>query len=92
MLNGIGGRTIAEAKANLTYNEALSWMAYLEQSGTANLGLRMERGFALLATILNNVHGGKANFDDFLPKRGEPEEGVEASAQDLFALLQSVKR
>lgn len=92
MLNGIGGRTIAEAKANLTYNEALSWMAYFEQSGTANLGLRMDRGFALLATILNNVHGGKANFDDFLPKRGEPEEGVEASAQDLFALLQSVKR
>ncbi|MBX7275486.1 hypothetical protein K2E96_26760 [Pseudomonas sp. ERGC3:05] len=92
MLNGIGGRTIAEAKANLTYNEALSWMAYLEQSGTANLGLRIERGFALLATILNNVHGGKANFDDFLPKRGEPEEGVGASAQDLFALLQSVKR
>ena len=92
MLNGIGGRTIAEAKANLTYNEALSWMAYFERSGTANLGLRMERGVALLATILNNVHGGKANFDDFLPKRGEPEEEVEASAQDLFALLQSVKR
>jgi len=92
VLNGIGGRTIAEAKANLTYNEALSWMAYFERSGTANLGLRMERGVALLATILNNVHGGKANFDDFLPKRGEPEEEVEASAQDLFALLQSVKR
>ncbi len=92
MLNGIGGRTIAEAKANLTYNEALSRMAYVEQNGTLNLGLKIERGVALLATILNNVHGGKANFDDFLPKRGEPEEGVEASAQDLFALLQSVKR
>ena len=92
MLNGIGGRTIAEAKANLTYNEALSWMAYLEQSGTVNLGLRMERGFALLATILNNVHGGKATFDDFLPQRGEVVEVAETSAQDLFRLLQSVKR
>lgn len=92
MLNGIGGRTIAEAKANLTYNEALSWMAYLEQSGTANLGLRMERGFALLATILNNMHGGKANFEDFLPKRGEVVDEAETSAQDLFRLLQSVKR
>ena len=92
MLNGIGGRTIAEAKANLTYNEALSWMAYVEQNGSLNWGLRVERSVALLATILNNVHGGKANFEDFLPKRGEPEDVAETSAQDLFALLQSVKR
>lgn len=67
-------------------------MAYVEQNGSLNWGLRIERCAALLATILNNVHGGKANFDDFLPKRGEPEEEVGASAQDLFALLQSVKR
>lgn len=92
MLNGIGGRSVAEAKASLSYTEVLSWMAYVEQNGTLNLGLKIERGVALIATILNNVHGGKANFDDFLPKRGEPEEEVEASAQDLFALLQSVKR
>lgn len=92
MLNGIGGRTIAEAKANLTYNEWLSWMAYVEQNGTLNPGLRMERGFALLSTILNNVHGGKADFDDFLPKRGEVVDEAESSAQDLFRLLQSVKR
>ncbi|MDD0985809.1 phage tail assembly protein T [Pseudomonas shahriarae] len=90
MLNGIGGRSVAEAKASLSYTEVLSWMAYVEQNGPLNLGLKIERGIALLATILNNVHGGKANFDDFMPKRGEPEE--EASAQDLFALLQSVKR
>ena len=92
MLNGIGGRTIDEAKANLTYNESLSWMAYVEKTGSLNLGLRVERSVALLATILNNVHGGKANFEDFLPKRGEPDEETGASAQDLFALLQSVKR
>jgi hypothetical protein len=67
-------------------------MAYVEQNGTLNLGLKIERGFALLATILNNLHGGKAKFDDFLPKRGEVVEEAEASAQDLFRLLQSVKR
>lgn len=92
MLNGIGGRTVAEAKASLSYNEALSWMAYVEQNGTLNLGLKLERGFALLATILNNLHGGKAAFEDFLPQRGEAPEPAEASAQDLFKLLQSVKR
>lgn len=46
----------------------------------------------MLATILNNVHGGKANFEDFLPKRGEVVDEAETSAQDLFRLLQSVKR
>lgn len=92
MLNGIGGRTVAEAKASLSYTEALSWMAYIEQNGTLNLGLKLERGFALLATILNNVNGGNATFDDFLPSRGAAIEEVQASAQDLFRLLQSVKR
>ena len=67
-------------------------MAYVEQNGTLNLGLKIERGFALLATILNNVHGGKATFDDFLPVRGAAAEEVETSAYDLFSLLQSVKR
>jgi len=67
-------------------------MAYVEQNGTLNLGLKIERGFALLATILNNLHGGKATFDDFLPQRGGVVEEAEASAQDLFRLLQSVKR
>lgn len=92
MLNGIGGRSVAEAKANLSYNEALSWMAYVEQNGSLNLGLKIERGFALLATILNNLHGGKATFDDFLPQRGEVVEAAETTAQDLFRMLQSVKR
>ncbi|SFU97707.1 hypothetical protein SAMN05428951_107294 [Pseudomonas sp. OV546] len=67
-------------------------MAYIEQNGTLNLGLKIERGFALLATILNNVHGGKATFDDFLPARGVVVEESETSAHDLFRLLQSVKR
>jgi len=67
-------------------------MAYIEQNGTLNLGLKLERGFALLATILNNVHGGKAAFDDFLPARGAVVEEAETSAHDLFRLLQSVKR
>ncbi|MDS9879446.1 hypothetical protein RMI40_31910 [Pseudomonas protegens] len=91
MLNGIGGRSIAEAKANLSYKEALSWMAYAEQNGTLNLGRKIEHGFAMLATMINNVHGGKAKFEDFLPYRGPDTEPVEASAQDIFKLLQSVK-
>jgi len=67
-------------------------MRYAKQKGSLNLGLRIEDGFALLATILNNLHGGKAKFDDFLPDREPKPEPKPATPQDLLALLQSVKR
>lgn len=67
-------------------------MAYVRQTGTLNLGTRIEQGFALLATVLNRVNGGKAELSDFLPNRGtEPEQDV-ATADDIMRLLQSVKR
>jgi hypothetical protein len=69
-------------------------MTYIQQNGSLNLGLRIERGFALLATVLDRAHGGKAQFSDYLPDR-TPEvktEQVAASAQDIFSLLKAVKR
>ncbi|WP_232966897.1 phage tail assembly protein T [Pseudomonas koreensis] len=76
----------------MTYVEAMNWMRYARKAGSLNLGIRLEHGFAMLATLLNNVHGGKATFDDFLPDRGQKPEPKEATPQDLLALLQSVKR
>ncbi|WP_319017025.1 phage tail assembly protein T [Pseudomonas brassicacearum] len=67
-------------------------MRYAQKAGSLNLGLRLEHGFAMLATLLNNVHGGKATFEDFLPDRGQKPEPKAATPQDLLALLQSVKR
>lgn len=67
-------------------------MRYARKTGSLNLGLRIEHGFAMLATLLNNVHGGKATFDDFLPNREPRPEPKQATPQDLLALLQSVKR
>lgn len=67
-------------------------MAYVEQKGSLNWGARIEHGVALLATILNNVHGGQAKFDDFLPDREPKPEPKQATLQDLLAVLQSVKR
>lgn len=92
MLNGIGGRSIAEAKANLTYPEAISWMSYVRQTGSLNLGKRIEQGFALLATVLNRVNGGSAELSDFLPSRDLNSEPAVATADDIMRLLQSVKR
>lgn len=66
-------------------------MRYRRQTGPLNMGIRLEQGFAMLATLLNNVHGGKATFDDFLPDRSFKAETVAATPQDLLALLQRVK-
>ncbi|MCK8669302.1 hypothetical protein M1M11_30945 [Pseudomonas azerbaijanoccidens] len=92
MLNGIGGRSIAEAKARLTYPEAISWMSYVRQTGSLNLGKRIEQGFALLATVLNRANGGSAELSDFLPIRDVEQESVVGTADDIMRLLQSVKR
>jgi hypothetical protein len=67
-------------------------MRYARKTGSLNLGIRIEHGFAMLATLLNNVHGGKATFDDFLPSRDLKPDPKQATPQDLLALLQSVKR
>ena len=73
MLNGIGGRTVDEAKFNLSHVEFLDWVAYANQKGTLNLGLRIEYGFALLAFLLTKgfkiKKDGNQQFtlQDFMP-------------------------
>lgn len=85
MLNGIGGRTVEEAKERMTYDEYLSWCSYIKKRGSLNLGARLELGIALLAQVTNNSMGGKAKMADFLPKREEEL----ASIGDVFAMLKS---
>lgn len=88
MLNGIGGRTVAEAKDRMAYAEALDWFSYIRRRGTLNTGLRLEAGFALLASILNNAHGGKAKMADFMPHFDHEDE---MSVDSVFKKLQGLK-
>lgn len=67
MLNGVGGCTIAEAKANISYAEVLAWSEYRDKHGTLNLGRRMEVSTAIIALQVNRGAGGKAEFADFMP-------------------------
>lgn len=80
---GVGGRTIAEAKERLSYEEALKWQAYRKKRGSLNLGLRLEEGFALVATAISRSVGGKAKFDDFAPHLKDEETGL----MDIFSKL-----
>lgn len=75
VINGIGGNTIAQAKRNLSYDEVMLWAAYREQTGSLNVGQRVELSSALVAQQVNWAVPRKAGsnlpgLEQFLPKRG----------------------
>lgn len=67
MLNGVGGRTIAEAKERMTYQEALAWGRYIGRYGSLHTGRRLEAGSALVALQTHRLGGGVAELLDFMP-------------------------
>lgn len=88
MLHGIGGRTIAEAKERMTYDELLSWSEYIRLRGSLNVGNRLEYGFALIAMMINRACGGKTDMSDYMPHFEKPP----ASIEDIMGVLSGSKR
>lgn len=82
MLNGVGGCTIAEAKANISYAEVLAWSEYRDKHGTLNLGRRMEVSTAIIALQVNRGAGGKAEFVDFMPHAAPKELELEQAIEE----------
>lgn len=68
MLAGLGGRTIEQAKAAISWPEFHQWMAYRQKHGPLHLQQRMVDAAALLAlTVANSVpRKSAAKFDDFV--------------------------
>lgn len=73
-MNGIGGRTIAEAKGRILYSEFQMWVQYRNKRGSLNAGTRIEFGSALLATMYANTHSkhGGMSVYDFTPHHEAP--------------------
>jgi len=94
VLAGIGGRTIAEAKAAITLREAAVWMAYRRQRGLLNLGLRVEENFAHMQALLESFFTGKAaSPDKYMPHvvlKPAAGEEPEADIAAVFGLLKTV--
>lgn len=67
MLNGVGGRTVAEAKASISYPEAMAWAAYRNKHGSFNIAARAEQMGAIVALQVNRMGGGTADLIDFMP-------------------------
>ena len=86
MLNGIGGRTIAEAQESISYPEFLQWMAYRHRRGSLNAGMRMERAGAMVATLIANQHRKKdsppVSFYQFAPHHDEPQLSLEQAMEE----------
>jgi hypothetical protein len=92
-MNGIGGRTIAEAKQNMTYTEARHWAQYMRRRGGLNIAERVEQSAALLCATAAQLMGNKkAKVDDFLPNRESDDELRYATPQDFLRVLQASKR
>lgn len=70
---GVGGRTIAEAKQNLSVEEFHRWKAYRGMRGSLNVGRRLEIGLGQLCALYAQAHGSKLSSYDFMPHEEEPE-------------------
>ncbi len=71
VLNGIGGRSIGEAKERLSIREFQLWSVYRARRGSLNLGSRMDAATGMMAALFANSNRkpGSAAFKptDFMP-------------------------
>ncbi|CAA0214079.1 phage tail assembly protein T [Klebsiella pneumoniae] len=74
-MNGIGGRTIAEAQERMSRREFLVWLNYREKYGPLNIMMRTEWGASLVASVLANINKAKNTppfkVSDFAPHINE---------------------
>lgn len=88
MLCGIGGKTVAEAKANLSYREAHDWFVFAKQRGGL---MHTDRLLATIATQINRLAGGEAEIGDFLPMlKPSNQNEHEAEIGEIMNLLSMV--
>ncbi|WP_218950122.1 hypothetical protein [Acinetobacter sp. YH12123] len=73
----MGGKTIAEAKNNLSYEEFMFWSAYRNFRGSLFIGRRIEQGFGnLSATYLASKGAKDIKAISFMPHEDQPEDEI----------------
>ncbi|HAT4416183.1 phage tail protein [Klebsiella pasteurii] len=74
-MNGIGGRTIAEAQERMSLREFQVWVKYRNKYGPLNIMMRTEWGASLVASVLANINKSKNSppfkVSDFAPHINE---------------------
>lgn len=93
MLNGIGGRTVAEAKRSMSFQEAHKWAEYCASRGPINLSRRVDSRLARLELLFLRFMGDKkTKIEDLLPYEYEQRQEELATFEEAFALLQSATK
>lgn len=70
----------------MSYEEFLSWCAYMKKRGPLSLAKRMDFGFARVAQKLDGVMGHSSRMEEYLPYRDQPEQ---ATLHNVFSMLQA---
>lgn len=97
---GVGGKTVAEARANLSYKEARQWLAYIQEHGSIapqriydRLLDKLEYTSAKICWAVWKAQGAKrVEIEWFIPKKPEPENQEPGDIQSVFKLLKSVAK
>ena len=79
-MNGVGGRTIAEAKLSMTNAEVSQWAAFRNKRGSFFTGRRIEQSIGALMALYAQNHvkeGVEVNPYDYMPHEDEPEMSFE---------------
>ncbi|WP_336623914.1 phage tail protein, partial [Klebsiella pneumoniae] len=58
-MNGIGGRTIAEAQVRMSIREFHVWVKYRNKYGQLNVMIRSEWWASMVASVLDNINNAK---------------------------------
>ena len=73
--SGIGGRTIAEAKRNISVSELAIWRVYRAKRGSLFVGRRIEQAIGnLMATYLSSKGAKDVKALNFMPHEDQPQE------------------
>lgn len=88
---GIGGKTVEEAKRNMSYSEFLDWCKYREHWGSLNIGMRIDRAVARF--IYYRFGKSSLAIKNFSPydKLADDRKVLE-SPEDFFQKLQGIAR
>lgn len=91
MLHGIGGKTIAEAQETLTWDEFLTWAAYVAKRGSLDTGLRTEVAVARFCALFANYQRTKQtdkqwHLEDFAPHMDQREITAKELAEQMGAI------
>lgn len=71
----------------MTYKEVIMWCKYREKYGSLGPVRRYDQPAAIIASVINNVHGGKAKPVDYMPYMPKPEVIDDLNEEDFIAAI-----